>query len=444
MSSLSPILNNLDADDLAVRLFAILRLQDLTGNDVIPEKLRQAAKSETDPALKLYLSWLAYPEKSAGFVSSDTLSSMLNQKQPDWPTILRILLQTSRQSATPALALLRKTPIKTLSPGLLPVLVGFYSRFGESQDVAQLEVWCSHSNPAVTILAVEGLSRIQPESLRSRLYPLLTSESAGIKSQAIRLLYRWHPEEALAQLEIMLESTIIDERRAALAHAFFLPFDQIKNNLIRFMTRESEPVLLLQVGQLLIINPDLETIKAVAKVIVTTTPEKEPIITDILMQQCDFASRAKLVQDSPEELAERMLTEAAATADKTRCDSISEVVYSEQIDQSGTIKFEPTYASKADIEDTAQHQSGLQKIQARLMHLPTGTQITLSAIVIVFLSLLLLINQPAINDFAKPASNASITKANKGSASRRNIHRFEHWQQPAETGQKRKAEKRGE
>ncbi|HAE41142.1 MAG TPA: hypothetical protein DCG57_21280 [Candidatus Riflebacteria bacterium] len=326
MSSFSPLLNNLDAKDLAVRLFAILRLHELTGGEVIPDKLRQAAETETDPALKLYLNWLAHPDQTAGASNLAELDSLLKQKQPEWPRILRLLLQANKETAVPALNVLRKASLHSLPAGLLPILVGFYSRFGDTQDVALLESWCSHANPAVTILAVEGLSRIQPEKLRSFLYPLLTSESAGIRSRAIRLLHRWHPQEALCQLSDMLASEIIDERRAALAHAFFLPFDRIKSDLIRFMIKEVEPALLVQAGQLLIINPDMEVAQAIAAVAVETIAEKAPIIKNVLDQQCEFLARINLIQDEPRVFAAALIEKARAVSEEKRLASLSEAI----------------------------------------------------------------------------------------------------------------------
>ncbi|PKL47755.1 MAG: hypothetical protein CVV42_12090 [Candidatus Riflebacteria bacterium HGW-Riflebacteria-2] len=331
MASLSPILNNLDAEDLAVKLFAILRLQELTGSEAVPEKLRAAADKETDPALKLYLNWLAYPENTSNDVKPAELAKMLNDPRADWPRILRLLLQASRQTAPQIIAVLRQASLDSLPGNLLPVLVGFYNRFGDSQDVTLLESWCSNTNPAVTILAVEGLSRIQPDRLRNFLFPLLTSESAGIRSRAIRLLYRWHPEEALRQLISMLESDVIDERRAALANAIFLPYDLIKQDLIRFIIRESEPALLVQAGQLLIINPDLDVAKAVAAVAAASPPEKIPVLKGILDQQCEFLARIKLINEAHEAYASRLLSEASETADLQRLASLNAAIRAGQL-----------------------------------------------------------------------------------------------------------------
>lgn len=318
MTSYSPILNNLDADDLAVRLFAILRLQELTNNQQIPEKLRQAAERESDPALKLYLNWLAYPENSEKDTDPTTLAELLKSSPPPWQKILRLLLQTNRQAAPPLLELLRNTSLSSLPQSLLPVLVGFFSRFGDERDLKLLESWCSHDNPAVTILAIEGLSRIKPDRLHNFLYPLLTSESAGIRSRAIRLLHRWHPEEALRQLVTMLESDIIDERRAALAHAFFLPFSRIKQDLIRFLIRENEPSLLVQAGQILIINPDIDVAKSVANLAVEASAEKMPVLNNILLQQCVFLARLQLINEDPQSFSQHLLTEAKARSDTRR------------------------------------------------------------------------------------------------------------------------------
>jgi len=129
----------------------------------------------------------------------------------------------------------------------------------------------------------------------------------------------------------MLESDIIDERRAALAHAFFLPFMRIKQALLRFIIRESEPALLVQAGQLLIINPDNEVAKSVALIAAEATADKAPVLKSILAKQCEFLARIKLIEETPEEHSSRLLDEAAAIACQKQLASLSSAVRNGQI-----------------------------------------------------------------------------------------------------------------
>ncbi len=159
-------------------------------------------------------------------------------------------------------------------------------------------------------LAVEALARIQPDSLKEMLLPLLSNQSPGIRSRAIRLLYRWYPDEAPRHLADMLNSETVDDRRAALANAFFLPFDTIKLEILRFIIKENSPVLLLQAGNLLIVNPDLEVATVTASIAISAGAEKAPVIRQILASQVEFLVRAGIVPPPAEQQTAALLATA--------------------------------------------------------------------------------------------------------------------------------------
>ncbi|HOT29099.1 MAG TPA: HEAT repeat domain-containing protein [Candidatus Ozemobacteraceae bacterium] len=310
MASLESLISDLSAEDLSIRLYAILTLHDKRDEPGLTARLKAASEKETDPSLKLYLTWLADSGASVPDDASRSCISLLEQPEPDWVSVFYRLHRADRKSAAEILPHIRRLDPTRLPADLLPLLVRFYQRHGTKEDTPRLIAWCSDGNPIVMSLAIEALSRIQPDCLKGLLLPLLANPSPGIRSRAIRLLYRWYPDEAPHHLAEMLDSELVDDRRAALANAFFLPFDSIKLEILRFIIREESPLLLLQAGNLLIINPDPEVARVTASIAINATPEKAPVLRQILEQQVEFLVKAGIVKSSPAEELERLLGEA--------------------------------------------------------------------------------------------------------------------------------------
>lgn len=310
MAPLDPLISDLSAEDLSIRLYAILTLHDRRDEPGLATRLEAAAKKETDPSLRLYLTWLADPGASSPGDAGRPFAFLLDQPEIDWVNLFYRLHRADKQTAAEILPRIRDLDPGRLPDGLLPLLVRFYQRHGTRDDTPRLIEWCSDRNPIVLSLAIEALSRIQPDCLKGLLLPLLSNLSPGIRSRAIRLLYRWYPDEAPRHLAQMLDSENVDDRRAALANAFFLPFDSIKLEILRFIIREDSPILLIQAGNLLIINPDIEVARVVASIAINATPEKSPVIRQILDQQVEFLVKAGLVKGSAAEERERLIGEA--------------------------------------------------------------------------------------------------------------------------------------
>lgn len=310
MAAIEALIGNLAAEDLPTRLYAILTLHDRKDEPGLGQQLKTAARNETDPALRLYLTWLADSQACRSEPTAQSIIALLQKKDIDWVGLFYTLHRISRQTASEILPHIRKLEIAGLPESLLPMLVQFYQRHGNTDDTRLLVRWCSDKSPVVMSLAIEALARIQPDCLKEMLLPLLSNQSPGIRSRAIRLLHRWYPDEAPRHLAAMLNSELIDDRRAALANAFFLPFDAIKLEILRFMIKETSPVLLLQAGNILIVNPDPEVAAVTASIAVTASDDKSPIIRQVLANQVDFLVRAGIVDTQPETEVQRLLDAA--------------------------------------------------------------------------------------------------------------------------------------
>ncbi|HNX77871.1 MAG TPA: hypothetical protein PKM56_19500, partial [Candidatus Rifleibacterium sp.] len=108
MAAIESLIGNLSADDLSTRLYAVLTLHDRRDEPELAPKLKAAAECETDPALKLYLTWLADPQSSGAPTTLQSLNELIRQPVIDWVAFFYALHRIDRQTAAQALPLIRK------------------------------------------------------------------------------------------------------------------------------------------------------------------------------------------------------------------------------------------------------------------------------------------------------------------------------------------------
>ena len=83
MASIDSLIANLAAEDLSIRLYAILTLHDRKDEPGLAAKLAAAGERESDPALRLYLGWLADAEVSPAKTAGRSALSLLEQPEID-------------------------------------------------------------------------------------------------------------------------------------------------------------------------------------------------------------------------------------------------------------------------------------------------------------------------------------------------------------------------
>jgi hypothetical protein len=203
----------------------------------------------------------------------------------------------------------------SLSAPALPFVLRFFQSFGSYEDAKALEELCRHPDPRVLGAAIEALERIHPESLKDLIVPLLINPVPGIRSRAVRLLYRWDPQEALRHFEALLFSEDPAERAAALTHAVFFPYPSIGEILLRFLGREEDPELLRQAGALVAANPTLEAAPRLADLRRARSGAARELLDGILQAVAQSLVVAGLIRETPSAYLARLVGDAPLPAD---------------------------------------------------------------------------------------------------------------------------------
>jgi HEAT repeat protein len=309
MRSIDSILSDFRASDPVIRFSVLTRLENGKWSPEEIAEIRSLYERETDPATRLHLELVlrVVAETPMDYTAALTrLDEELKRSTPDLVNLVLLLKGLGPADRALAADLLREREWFNLPEDFLPFILRFFKRSGTSADLPAVLECCRHPNPRVMGAAIDVLESLSPEDLRGMLVPLLTNAGSGIQSQAIRLLYRWDPAEAITHFESFLSSDQPENKRAALFQAFFFPFPAIAASLLRFLSRETEGDLLRQAGRLFIINPDSRVPAVLMQILDASEGEKRILVQEILTGVVEFLSRSGVIPKSEAEILEEV------------------------------------------------------------------------------------------------------------------------------------------
>lgn len=307
------LLEDLRSRDPAVRFAALRRFDALDWKPEAVVALEEAASAAPDPRTRFLLDRLLQrrrPRAADGQQGSSRrvkeIEGLLEAPERDELAIVLALEGVTLVEAPLVAMALRSANWPGFSTAALPYLLAFFRRFGSFEDGRALEDLCRHPDPWVLGAAVEALERIHPESLKELIVPLLINPFPGIRSRAVRLLYRWDPQEALGHFEALLFSEDRQERESALTHAVFFPFSSIRDILLRFLGLERDPELVRQAGALLTANPSHEVAGLLVSLVETTAGPGREGFEFLLREVVQALADASLIADPPDAYLESL------------------------------------------------------------------------------------------------------------------------------------------
>lgn len=302
------LLEDLSSPDPTIRFSVLSRIEDVEWTPQTLNAFKQRAAGETDSGTRFQMQkLLARIERKAGAAGGGDgilpeLEALLKDPGRD-DLSLAIVIESIRRGEAPLAAMaLREAEWWNFSAELLPSTLQFFKKFGSAEDVSQIETMCRHADPRVLTTAVEALEKLSPDSLKDLIVPLLVNPIHGIRSRAIRLLYRWDPQEAINHFEAALFSEDANDRNAALFHAFFFPFPEIEPLMLRFVAIEDSPALLEKAGFLFRANPAPEVPLQLIEIRENCLGEKRKVINEILTGVIQSLHQTGLVKMTPAEL----------------------------------------------------------------------------------------------------------------------------------------------
>ena len=303
-NALNSLLEDLRSGDPAIRFSVLPRLDDLTWTSASIEALRSLLASEDNPAVREPLTLvLGRLEKKTPTLHAGKLVQkieiLLEDPSRDDLVLVLWLEKVSLAEAPLVSMALREARWSDFPSHSLPAILRYFGKFGSFEDCSTIEGFCRHPDPKVLSAAVEALEKLNPESLKGLIVPLLVNPVPGIRSRAVRLLYRWDPQEALRHFDSLMFSEDPREREAALAHGIFYPFQSIRDILLRFLALETDLDLLRRGGALFAANPTLEGPIRLMEIRNACLGEKRAVLQEIMTVQIQALFDAGLTATPP-------------------------------------------------------------------------------------------------------------------------------------------------
>jgi HEAT repeat protein len=168
-------------------------------------------------------------------------------------------LESVRSEADPTLpAHLPELIHREHDPGVLTALLRLYAREWNEEKATFFTAFLTSPRLSARLCALEILLQRAPETLRDSLPQLLTGGDCRVRALAIRGLAAIDADEAVEHFEHLLLATDAVGRLAALQVSVFLPFDRIRESLLKYAAAESDPEMLDKALLLFAHNPDPE------------------------------------------------------------------------------------------------------------------------------------------------------------------------------------------
>ncbi|MBF0544226.1 MAG: HEAT repeat domain-containing protein [Candidatus Riflebacteria bacterium] len=312
MDPVQTLLADLKSTDPFIRFSVLSRVETMEWNPEQINSFQALLLAETDEGVIFHLQKiLAHIERKQGGIQFDEenalfeIDQILSNPSRDNLALALLLESVKKTHASEIAQRLREANWQSFAPEVIPFILGFFKRNGSAADVPIIEKFCSHKDPRIVAAAIEVLEKLSEDKLKEYIVPLLLNPIHGIRSRAVRLLYRWDPQEALKHFESMLFSEELRERQAALFHAFFFPFEVIEPLMLKFLALENDSALVERAGYLFRANPAPEEPIRLVEVALASGGVRRKLIEEILLGVIDSLRQVGLLdKDQKEYLVE--------------------------------------------------------------------------------------------------------------------------------------------
>ncbi len=297
---------DLCSPDPSIRFSVLSRIEELSLTEQQIDEFRGLLASECDPGIRFHMQKvLARFEKGEkGRAGAGEIIELLHKPERDELALALLLDSVKKSDATAVTTALRQAGWARFSLQLLPSVLKFLKKYGADEDVEAVAALCKHTDPRVLSAAIEALEKLSPDRLREHIVPLLLNSNMGIRSRAVRILYRFDQSEALRHFESMLFANSEEEKQAALFHAFFFLFRQIESLMLRYISVETDSDLIKKAGLVFMANPDRQIPMRLLEARQACVGEKYQLIDFILKGVLQSLFRAGIVNAEPAQMLE--------------------------------------------------------------------------------------------------------------------------------------------
>ncbi|HQG29765.1 MAG TPA: hypothetical protein PLY73_14525, partial [Candidatus Ozemobacteraceae bacterium] len=169
----------------------------------------------------------------------------------------------------------------------------------DAEDLPLAESALQQDEPAVQLAAFILLEARSPDRLVPRLSDLLALPDPKIRGKAVRFALKWDERKAVESIEKMLRSTDKTLRAQAVSCLILVPFEKIRNILLRALEAEDHPAIARRLIVVLLTNPSKELLERLDKIQASSNPGVTMLIAQARMDMFDTLLRLGIDMQQP-------------------------------------------------------------------------------------------------------------------------------------------------
>lgn len=186
------------------------------------------------------------------------------------------------------------------SPGIRALAFRILTKLsGDSEDIPLAESAIQQDEPEVQLAAFILLEARSPDRLLPRLPDLLALPDPKIRGKAVRFALKRDEKKAVESIEKMLRSTDKTLRAQAVSCLILIPFDKIRDLLLRTLEAEDHPAIARRLIVVLLTNPSKELLDRLDKIQATSSPGVTMLIAQARMDMFDTLLRLGVDMQPP-------------------------------------------------------------------------------------------------------------------------------------------------
>lgn len=182
-------------------------------------------------------------------------------------------------------------------------------KFGGHLDdwqLCRLAPFVADGRYGVRLAALSVLMRHAPVFLAEFLPELLQTEDIGVRALAVRSLFMLDEPMAVRQLESMLLGRDPDARDLAIQNCFQLPFEKVRQSLLKALATEANPIRLKKIGLLFVTNPDTDSPFRLWAMLESVSGRRADFIRETLQATMKSLESSKILGDRFSEFQNRL------------------------------------------------------------------------------------------------------------------------------------------
>jgi hypothetical protein len=179
--------------------------------------------------------------------------------------------------------------------------LGLLAKFGEAPDADLALAHLTSPKPEILNAALDLLVRHRPEAMTEQGPAILQLGFLSVTLHLVQYFRESDTDLALTHLNPLLRSADPGIRQKALRELISFPFEAAVRELLRFLSAEKFPILLVTAGASLALNPHPQLPLPIYDILLVSQGLKKDIVQLILKQAVENVQQAGILQQSNDE-----------------------------------------------------------------------------------------------------------------------------------------------